>query len=507
MDQSLNQLINQLDYSNLASVELVPDLRPFIKPGSKRYPTWVYRELKVQLGSKNLDCFNKFMINLIQMMIIDLNWIQQAYPTFLKILKQFSTVAKIDQITFSKSIPKFKNMASIYQSAFSKCKDEINFNQVIKSEGLIGQTNISTNHCVIQIKTVTSLKSKADQYFLEILANLAISRKSGGNHNYVGLLLPLQNDLLMVDLHGWKSDKFFQILKDRLSVMLDKENPFQMISQIEQAMIGVGCTLSRRDKITSRTISILKCLTQYLDILNRPNSQGSLSILPGQIFLHGNQSATIKIIDQEITEINNLIENTKLPIYVHAPYTINPSKPWTKKDPKDQTWGIRLLRDQLSVSRAMGFRGVIFHIGKSMELSISEGLDRMEGTIRSVLDQASEQCPLMLETPVGAGTELCHRIEDLSKFYSRFNRKNIFKICIDTCHVFVAGYDPFEYIKDWAELQGVDTIGLVHFNDSRNKFGCRADGHAPCGQGNIGARKLGQISTWCRKRKIPMVTE
>nr|QBK91341.1 MAG: AP (apurinic) endonuclease family 2 [Pithovirus LCPAC202] len=517
----VSKVIDQLHYPSLVDRKILPDLRPFIKKGTKRYPRWVYQELKVELGKANFSCFGIFIDCLIRKIIsqtipvnwgesdgsidptinyreANLTWNQVAYPTFLHILKLCKPEAHISLEIFNKAQKLLQKMAVTFRAAFVNCRgSKVSFNQEFIHLNIAGHPDIVTNNSVIDIKTVTSFKSKAERHFLQILSYAAIMRKSGRTVDYAGILLSMQGDLWMVDLRNWDSNSFLKILLERAEIIRDQNlGPFHTLRAKQKAMIGVGMTIGRKKD------SIYQLLTNYVKHCGN-------NLLPCQIFLHGNQGSFVRIDDQEMAQIRNLIEMTHLPVYVHAPFCINPSRPWTKKIPEDKTWAIRLLANQLTASHTMGFLGVVVHTGKPMEIPPEIGLDKMEASIRSVLHLASKETPLMLETPVGCGTELCYRIKDLSSFYSRFSKEEhqVFKICVDTCHVFAAGCDPYDYLIEWDKLQGAESIGLIHFNDSMNKFGCRTDRHAPCGEGNIGAKKLAQISKWGREKGIPMVTE
>ena len=93
-------------------------------------------------------------------------------------------------------------------------------------------------------------------------------------------------------------------------------------------------------------------------------------------------------------------------------------------------------------------------------------------------------------------------------FYSKFNikQRDKLKICIDTCHVFAAGNDPFKFILDW-EKEFPNTLILVHYNDSKGCLGCRKDRHEIPGLGEIGKVKMSEISEYCILNKIPLVIE
>jgi deoxyribonuclease-4 len=156
----------------------------------------------------------------------------------------------------------------------------------------------------------------------------------------------------------------------------------------------------------------------------------------------------------------------------------------------------------------MGGCGVVVHTGARKHLSEPEALTIMEYMVRTALPHATEMCPLLLETPCNEGTEVCGKIEELGNFFFRFTSEERKKlgVCIDTCHVFSAGYDPLLYLQHW-EKYCQTPIKLVHFNDSDRECGSCVDRHASPGQGHIGMDKMMAIAKWCSDRNIPMVRE
>ena len=118
-------------------------------------------------------------------------------------------------------------------------------------------------------------------------------------------------------------------------------------------------------------------------------------------------------------------------------------------------------------------------------------------------------CPLLIETPSSQGTELLTTIDEFQEFYQRFNQEDQqrIRICIDTCHVFASGYDPLEYLSKWINTMGRETVGLIHFNDSKDVKGSKKDRHAPIGNGKIGKNILYQVMKYAVDQKIDMVVE
>lgn len=233
-------------------------------------------------------------------------------------------------------------------------------------------------------------------------------------------------------------------------------------------------------------------------------------VRPYQLFLQSPYGKQGKYDPEDLKKSLEFISSLHLPVFVHSPYIINLSDPWTKKDVnKCSPWILNLLRSDLQICNQIGGSGVVVHVGKKKNMPLEQALNQMEQSIRQVLPCATEKCPLLLETPAGEGTELCSSIDQLSNFYNRFSNddKKIFKICIDTCHVFASDHDPLQYLEDWTNLHGINSIKLIHLNDSKKPKGSRVDRHAYIGNGFIGLDQMNQIIEWAIKNNVPMVIE
>tara|TARA_B100000676_G_C17962849_1_gene778619 strand:+ start:364 stop:1182 length:819 start_codon:yes stop_codon:yes gene_type:complete len=226
--------------------------------------------------------------------------------------------------------------------------------------------------------------------------------------------------------------------------------------------------------------------------------------LPVQMFSGSPKSYYRKMMDiAECSQLKQYLKNNNLNVYIHSIYLINLCRP---RD--DNKRAMNCLEMELMNSNKCGFSGVIVHCGKSVKIPIHKAIISMYTNIKSVLKYATPECPLLLETPAGQGTEVCVDIDVLKRFYSNFNEKerSVLKICIDTCHVFSAGYDPLEYLISWNETYP-NSIYLVHFNDSKEICGCKKDRHAYPGLGCIGLDKMIKVAHWCNIHNIPMVYE
>ena len=229
--------------------------------------------------------------------------------------------------------------------------------------------------------------------------------------------------------------------------------------------------------------------------------------------LKGPSSSNIKLAKSIKTK---LIDNNML-IASHSPYLIN-----LAKDPIDYSYMADCLYKDLLFMNSVGGIGSVVHMGKSVGLSESEALTNMKNNIKNILKKYKGKSKLILETSCGQGTELLYTLESIGKFYKRFTDEEQSKMafCIDTCHIFVAGYDiriptiVDNYFSDFDKLIGLEKLALIHFNDSATPFKSHKDRHANIGDGYIGNSKKGgniygliTVLDYGKKYSIPMVLE
>ncbi len=228
-----------------------------------------------------------------------------------------------------------------------------------------------------------------------------------------------------------------------------------------------------------------------------------------QMFLHNPRSGKkFNITDLDIAQTAEYIQTNNIHYYTHAPYIINLSNPYNNKAILNKEllpWTLQVVAEDLELTDTINGMGVVVHVGKSLKMSIPDALDVMYQSIQTILPKATASSPLLLETPAHQGTELCWTYDSLSEFYDRFteDEKKVFKICVDTCHVFAAGEDPLEYLQKWS----LSDVKLVHLNDSKCEKGCRKDRHAFIGTGCIGYQKLKMVIDYCVSNGIDMVIE
>ena len=223
---------------------------------------------------------------------------------------------------------------------------------------------------------------------------------------------------------------------------------------------------------------------------------------PSQIFLGGPQSSSLKADEDDMVACRTYLSQNTMSVFVHSQYIINLATR-TETD----NWHLDLLKKNLAIASASGLKGVVVHVGKSVKLAKSVALENMRLNILDCLEAATEECPLLLETPAGQGTELLTKPEDFINFIRGFGDEPRLKVCLDTCHVFAAGCEPMTYLEKLNDQGLIGKLVLVHFNDSKESCGACKDRHELPGNGHIGLEKMTAFAARCTELEIPMVFE
>jgi deoxyribonuclease-4 len=174
--------------------------------------------------------------------------------------------------------------------------------------------------------------------------------------------------------------------------------------------------------------------------------------------------------------------------------------------------------EYLNYSVDIGAIGTIIHMGKNvkdMGISNDEAMDNYVHGLESILRKSNKNSTLILETGAGCGTEICTKFEKLGEIRNRVKSKyrHRIKFCIDTCHIFAAGYpiNKMNYIDKLEKI--IDTtlgwkhVVVIHLNDSKQKCNSCKDNHADIGEGFIGIDPLIKFVKMCAKKDIPIVLE
>lgn len=232
-----------------------------------------------------------------------------------------------------------------------------------------------------------------------------------------------------------------------------------------------------------------------------------------QIFLTSPQMYNCKRkSDSDYYKLKQLLEENKMKVVIHSSYKLN-----FCNDPDSYIYktAVKELIDDLNDSVKIGAIGCVLHMGKCKNLDEKTATDNYVKGVKKVLRKSDQNSTLIFETGAGVGSEIYTSIFGLRDLLKRFNQKerSRIKFCIDTCHIFAAGY----HIGDKAFVDlfcnliesclGWDKIACIHLNDSKNKLNSHKDNHADIGKGNISTKGLKKFIRICFKKNIPVVLE
>lgn len=194
------------------------------------------------------------------------------------------------------------------------------------------------------------------------------------------------------------------------------------------------------------------------------------------------------------------------PLLAHAPYTMN----LASDKEKVYEFACTVIREDIARMDALGIENIVFHPGSHTGIGIEAGIRN----IIAGLDQAitgEENITVLLETMTGKGTEIGAEFEHLRAIRDGVRRPERIGICLDTCHVFAAGYDIVGnldgVLEEFDRVIGLDLLKAVHFNDSMMPFGSHKDRHATIGSGEIGLEPLLRVMRHPALKELPFYLE
>ena len=150
------------------------------------------------------------------------------------------------------------------------------------------------------------------------------------------------------------------------------------------------------------------------------------------------------------------------------------------------------------------------HPGSHVGQGVETGVDLIAGALNGALRPA-QTTTLLLETMAGKGSEIGGRFEELAAIIERVELRDKVGVCLDTCHVWDAGYDIAGdldgVLRERDQVVGLDRLRAIHLNDSLNPCGARKDRHARIGEGFIGFEALSAVTRHPLLRDLPFYLE
>ncbi|HHE74587.1 MAG: deoxyribonuclease IV [Deltaproteobacteria bacterium] len=197
-------------------------------------------------------------------------------------------------------------------------------------------------------------------------------------------------------------------------------------------------------------------------------------------------------------------------IATHTSYLINLASP----DPKKHAMSYGALKQEIIRSSALKIPFCVLHPGAHMVSGIDAGLLKISETINRLFSETEEATSrLLLETTAGQGSGLGHTFEQLAEIINRIERKERIGICLDTCHIFAAGYDIRtqetyqQTMNHFDATLGLNLLFVIHINDSKKDLGSRVDRHTHIGKGALGVDAFKHILNDEKLFHVPKLLE
>lgn len=192
-------------------------------------------------------------------------------------------------------------------------------------------------------------------------------------------------------------------------------------------------------------------------------------------------------------------------VVVHAPYIINLAN---DKDPDKFMFSVRFLQEELERCELLGIKQVVLHPGSHVGLGVDTAISNIAKGLNMIL--GTHDVTILLETMAGKGTEVGSSLEEIKRIIDLVDDKSHIGVCLDTCHLNDAGYDMSDFdsfLEQFDSLIGLDKIGCVHINDSKNFLGAHKDRHENFGFGTIGFDNLISIIYNDKLENVPKILE
>ena len=231
-----------------------------------------------------------------------------------------------------------------------------------------------------------------------------------------------------------------------------------------------------------------------------------------QMFVkNNNQWRGKELSDEDIATYKKLLRESSIgPVVVHDTYLIN----LCAADKQILRKSRAALKDELDRCEVLGVEYLNFHPGSHVGAGEEEGIKRIAESLNIIHEETKKyRVKSVLETTAGQGTAIGYRFEQLREIIDMVAKPNRMAVCIDTCHVFAAGYDIStergyeKTFEDFDAIIGLDRLVAFHVNDSKRELGSHVDRHDHIGKGKIGKTGFRLLMNDERFRAVPKILE
>jgi deoxyribonuclease-4 len=195
-------------------------------------------------------------------------------------------------------------------------------------------------------------------------------------------------------------------------------------------------------------------------------------------------------------------------VICHALYLINLAAP----DRTVYTRSVTALRQTMEVACAIEADGVVFHVGSHLGSGFDKGLKKVLPAMRQALELTNDRTWLLMENSAGTGATIGRSVEELATLFDRLDGHPRLGVCLDSCHLWVSGYDVTDrkaldaLLRELDREIGLDRLRALHVNDAKDPLGANRDRHENIGEGLLG-EKLGVFLGHPKLQKLPALLE
>ncbi len=231
-----------------------------------------------------------------------------------------------------------------------------------------------------------------------------------------------------------------------------------------------------------------------------------------QLFTKQSNQWKAKVLtDEEIERFYKEQKATKVKaVCAHTSYLINLGSPDDKLFEKSrESFKVEIQRCDI-----LGIPNLVIHPGSHVGSGEEAGLKRIADAINKTFEEMPDSKTVVcLETTAGQGTNLGYKFEQLAEIIEMVEDKERMGVCMDSCHIFAAGYhitDPVEFkatVRQFDSIIGLNKLKIFHLNDSKKPHGSKRDRHQHIGQGEMGIEPFRNIINERRFARVPMILE
>lgn len=225
-------------------------------------------------------------------------------------------------------------------------------------------------------------------------------------------------------------------------------------------------------------------------------------------FTRNPRGGSAKAIDMKDVEnfLDIASQNNFGKLVAHAPYTMNACS----AEENIRRFAREAMADDLVRMEATPHNYYNFHPGSHVKQGVEIGIELIADQLNAVLTE-SQTTTVLLETMAGKGSEVGRSFDELRQIIDRTELSDKLGVCLDTCHIWDAGYDIVNnldgVLEDFDRIISLDRLKAIHLNDSMNPLGAHKDRHAKIGEGHIGADALIRVINHPSLKGLPFILE